>query len=159
MSNLMKIAIPLLNENLTYKDISEDAGFIDSYFEDINKPYLDNHIFMMYDANFNGKDSVNRFYKFKDLDNRYSTRVAYINSKPYTVYSFTIDNTIRNLRSGNIMLSPAQKARVLKFWDGKDAWIMNNVLLGAIYEHPIASILPEEDFSPDLGDIKKGVYS
>lgn len=156
MSNLMKIAIPLLNENLTLQDIQKQSGFVDAYFEDINKPALDSHLFLMYDADTKGNDFANCLYKLKNLDNRYSNRVAYIKNKPYYVYTFTINNVIRRLRDGNIILNPAQKQRVLEFWNHKDGWITNNILLGTMYEHPNASILPEEDYRPDFCLDKNG---
>ena len=43
--------IPLIDESFTTDDFSKEAGFIDAFDTDINKPYLDNHIFLMYDPN------------------------------------------------------------------------------------------------------------
>lgn len=156
MSNLMKIAIPLLNESITIEDIQDCSGFVDAYFEDINRPYLDNHLFLMYDNSSTGKNMADCFYKLFRLNNKYGVRTVYIKDKPYTVYMFTIDRTIRLLRDGNIILNPEQKKRVLDFWGLKDAWIMNNILLGTMYEHPETSVLPEEDYMPDLTEYKKG---
>lgn len=152
----MKIAIPLLNEDLELKDIQDDSGFVEAYFEDINKPSLTNHIFLMYDAKSQGKNTAQCLYKLQKLKNRYGTRTIYIKNKPYIVYSFTINGTIRNLRDGNIILNPLQKQRVLDFWKFKDGWIMNNVLLGTMYEHPETSILPEEDYSPEFDENEEG---
>ena len=155
MSNLMKIAIPLINDQLKLEDIQECSGFVEAYFEDKNKPFLTNHIFLMYDSLSNGSNVAECFYKLFHLKNRYGTRVIYTKNKPYTVYTFTIDSTIRDLRDGNIILSTAQKQRVLEFWESKDAWITNNILLGTMYDHPEASILPEEDYLPEIGEDEK----
>lgn len=152
----MKIAIPLLNENLELKDIQDQSGFVGAYFEDINKPFLDNHIFLMYDYSSKGKNLANCIHKLHKLNNKYSSRVVYIKNKPYLVFSYTIDYTIRNLRDGNIILNPIQKQRVLKFWGMKDSWVANNVLLGTMYEHPEPQILPEEDFAPEFDADEKG---
>jgi len=149
MSNLMKLAIPLLNPNITIKDIEGSSGFVDAFFEDKNKPSLTDHLFLMYDTNAKSKDVATCFYKLNKFTNRYSTRIARINGKPYTVYCFTINRVIKLLRDGNIMLSLEQKKRILDFWDHKDPWITNNVLLGTMYEHPEPSILPEEDYAPE----------
>lgn len=152
----MKIAIPLLNKDISLSDIQDSSGFVDAFFEDINKPALTNHIFMMYDAKASGTNVGKSWYKLQKLNNRYSTRTVYIKNKPYTVYTFTIDKTIRNLRDGNIILSNSQKERVLQFWNWKDPWISNNILLGATYDHPEPSILPEEDYMPEFSINKKG---
>ncbi len=156
MSNLMKLSIPLLHPDLNLKDIKSDSGFVDAYFEDINKPFITNCIFLMYDINSKEPNVANCFYKLQRLNNRYSTRVVSINGKQYIVYYFTINKTIRNLRDGNILLSVAQKQRILDFWGHSDAWVTNNVLLGTMYEHPEPSVLPEEDWAPEFDGYEEG---
>lgn len=144
MSNLEKIAIPLLNENLEYEDILEKNGFVDAYFENINKPSLVNHMFLLYDVD------TTKNYKLNKFDNLYSRRVVYIKGKPYYVFTFTINRTIRRLRDGNIILNNKEKERVLDFWWHKDGWISNNLLCGTIYSHPEPSVLPEEDYMDEF---------
>lgn len=156
MSNLLKLAIPLLNDKLTLEDIQEQSGFVGAFFEDINKPALNDHMFLMYDNYSGGENIINRFYKLEGLDNRYSTRTVYIKGKAYTVYTFTINGVIRNLRDGAITLNLNQKKRILNFWGNKDGWVLNNILLGTIYEKPERSVLPEEDYSPEFGENEKG---
>ena len=152
----MKLAIPLINQNITKKDIEDVNGFVNAYFEDKNKPYLTNHIFFMYDTECKNPNIASCFYKLQRLNNRYGTRIVRIKGKQYTVYSFTIDKTIRNLRDGNIILSVAQKQRILDFWEHSDAWVTNNVLLGTMYEHPESSVLPEEDWAPEEDGYEEG---
>lgn len=149
MSNLIKLAIPLLNSDLNYSDICNNSGFVEAFFEDINKPFLTDHLFLMYDIDSKEPNFANCMYRLKKLNNIYGTRIARIDGKMYKVFIFTINKTIRNLKDGNIILSVSQKQRILDFWDHKDPWIMNNVLLGTMYEHPEPSVLPEEDYAPD----------
>lgn len=156
MSNLMKLAIPLLHPDITKKDIDECSGFVEAYFEDKNKPYLTNHLFLMYDIESKQPNVATCFYKLQHLNNRYGTRVVSIKGKQYIVYYFTIDKTIRNLRDGNIILSVAQKQRILDFWGHSDAWVTNNVLLGTMYEHPEPLVLPEEDWAPEEDGYEEG---
>ena len=47
MSNITKTIIPLIDDDLTLEDFSESTGFEAVYYEDINRPYLDNHIFII----------------------------------------------------------------------------------------------------------------
>ena len=152
----MKLAIPLLNADIKESDIKEDSGFVDAYFEDKNRPYLTDHVFLMYDDNVKGEGVAKRFNKLGKLDSCYGTNIVRINGKFYTVYVFTIDRTIKNLRAGNILLSVSQKQRILDFWDHKDSWVTNNVLLGTMYEHPEQSVLPEEDYAPDWNGDEEG---
>lgn len=156
MSNLIKLAIPLLNADIKMSDIKEDSGFVGAYFEDINRPYLTDHMFLMYDDAVKGENVAKRFYKMKKLNSCHSSRIVRINDKPYTVYVFTINKTIKNLREGNILLSVKQKERILDFWDHRDSWITNNVLLGTMYEHPEPQVLPEEDYAPEWPGDEEG---
>lgn len=156
MSNLLKIALPLLNENITLKDISPETGFVDAYFEDINRPSLCQHLFLMYEATKDTKEAAERFHKFKNLNNLYSVKVIYVDKKPYTLYTFTTNRVINDLRDGNILLSPSRKQRVLDFWQWKDGWIRNNVLMGLMYTHPEPSSVPEEDYAPEFFEDEKG---
>lgn len=152
----MKLAIPLLNPDIKLSDIESTSGFVEAYFEDINKPHLTDHIFLMYDDTIKGNNVAKRFCKLGKLNSCYGTRMVRINGKLYTVYIFTINKTIRNLRAGNILLSVSQKEKILDFWDHKDPWITNNVLLGTMYEHPEPSILPEEDYVPEWTGDEEG---
>lgn len=152
----MKLAIPLLNADIKESDIKADSGFVDAYFEDKNRPYLTDHVFLMYDDNVKGENVAKRFNKLSKLNSCYGTTIVRINDKFYTVYIFTIDRTIKNLRAGNILLSVSQKQRILDFWDHKDPWVTNNVLLGTMYEYPEQSVLPEEDYAPDWDGDEEG---
>ena len=152
----MKLAIPLLNSDIKLSDLQDSSGFVGAYFEDKNKPYLVDHLFLMYDDSIKGNDVAKRHYKLYRLNSCHSSRIARINGKSYTVYVFTINSTIKNLRTGNILLSVSQKQRILDFWDHTDSWITNNVLLGTMYEHPEPQVLPEEDYAPEWPGDEEG---
>ena len=156
MNNLMKLALPLLNDSLKLEDIQEDSGFVEAYFEDKNRPFLYQNLFLMYDPRSNGKNVAHCLYKLSKLDNLYNTRVVYIKGKAYYVYTFTTNKTIELLKDGQIILNTHQKERILKFWEFKDAWVTNNILLGAMFENPEKLELPEEDYRPDLVSNEEG---
>ena len=86
MSKQCKVLIPLLGENMMLEDISEDVGFYDAYTSNIDKPYLDSHIFLVY-SNLCHTDE--RWYtnrKIKGLSTYYGSDTIYIKNKPFTVY-------------------------------------------------------------------------
>lgn len=152
MSNIEKVIIPLINDDISIEDISESNGFIGIYFEDINKPYLDNHIFLLY--NWSNNKSVTVFYKYKKLSSFYGYRIIYLKNIPYIVYIFTSNMLINRIKKGTGILRDINKVRILQFWQFKDAWITLNVMRGTIISDPLNSILPEEDFMPDEETIK-----
>lgn len=49
MSQLTKACIAL-TDGLLYEDIGDKSGFKDAALNDADRPYLDNHLFLMYDA-------------------------------------------------------------------------------------------------------------
>ena len=158
MTNLIKLAIPLIDQSLTLKDISKEMGFVDAYFEDINRPYLDYHIFLLYDANAKGVGVYDTMQKLKGLASFYGLRVIYINKKPYYLYTFTSNTAIDNLHNGRIWLNENNKLRVLQFWQFKDCWVSTNVMRGTMACEPDRSSVPEEDYQPEfkLGQNDKG---
>ena len=149
MSNLMKLAIPLLNDELTKEDFDKESGFVDAFFEDINKPACCNHIFLMYDLHSGGKNVAACNDKMFNLKNRYGYRTAYIDKKPYAIISCTANKTIRELREGSIMLSLNQKKKILDFWGSTEPWVTNNLLAGVMFSKPTKSSVPEEDYHPE----------
>lgn len=144
MSNILKVMLPLIDENISLNDISEKEGFKDAYIEDINRPYLDNHIFLMYDWDDNKSTRV--FYKFKNIKSFYGYKIIYINKKSYIVYTFTSNGIINRLKNGTAILRDINKVRILQFWNFKDAWVSLNVARGTVTGDPPKDSVPEEDY-------------
>ena len=152
MSNITKTIIPFIDNNLSLDDFSENEGFVGVYYEDINRPYLDNHIFLMY--NWDDKKSTKVFFKFKNIPSFYGYKIIYLSKKAYIVYTFTSNMLINRLKNGTCILRDVNKQRILQFWQFKDAWVTLNTLRGTIVCDPPKDILPEEDFMPDEETIK-----
>jgi len=143
MSNIYKVIIPLIDENISLDDIQDDT-FVDCYVEDINRPFLDNHIFLMY--KWDNKKSSKVFYKFRDIKSFYGYKIVYINGKSYIIYTFTSNANIRRLINGNVLLGDLTKLRILRFWQFTDKWVMFNIMRGTVMCDPPNNILPEEDY-------------
>ena len=147
MSNIAKLIIPCIDNTLSLEDFSDDAGFVDCYTEDINRPYLDYHIFLMYKW---GKiKSTKVFYKIKKIPSFYGYKIIYINGESYIIYTFTSNCLINRLKSGLTILGDINKARILRFWSFKDSWVTSNVMRGTITCGPLPNIVPEEDYLED----------
>ena len=147
MSKIAKLVAPLIDGCLSIDDFSENDGFIDLYFEDINRPWLDNHIFLMY--NWDDKKSTRVFFKYKKVKSFCGYKIIYVNKKSYIIYTFTSNSLINRLKNGVAILRDVNKQRILQFWQFKDAWITLNVMRGTITCDPPSNIVPEEDFMPD----------
>lgn len=147
MSNIAKVIIPLIDDGISLDDISEKSGFVSMYTDDINRPYLDNHIFLMY--NWDDIKSTDVFYKFRKLPSFYGYRIIYLKGVPHIVYTFTSNSLINRLKRGTAILRSINKSRVLQFWRFKDAWVSLNVTRGTVAGDPIRDALPEEDYMPE----------
>lgn len=147
MSNIAKVIIPLVDDVLSLEDLSEKTGFEGVYFEDINRPYLDNHVFLMY--NWDDKKSTKIFYKFRNMKSFYGYKIIYINRIPHIVYTFTSNSLINRLKRGTAILRDINKLRILQFWQFKDAWVALNVARGTVACDPPTEIVPEEDYLPE----------
>ena len=147
MSNISKVIIPLVDESLSLEDLSENEGFEGIYFEDINRPYLDDHVFLMY--NWDDKKSTKIFYKFRNMKSFYGYKIIYIKHVPHIVYTFTSNSLINRLKRGTAILRDINKLRILQFWQFKDAWIALNVARGTVISDPPSEIVPEEDYLPE----------
>lgn len=144
MSNIAKVIIPLVDDGISLSDLSEKEGFENIYLEDINRPYLDNHVFLMY--NWSDNKSTKIFYKFKKLKSFYGYKIIYIKSVPHIVYTFTSNSLIKRLIRGTAVLRDVNKMRILQFWQFKDVWIASNVTRGTVICDPPQDVLPEEDY-------------
>ena len=92
-----KLIIPLLDDNILLEDVSEESGFVNAYTDDINKPFYDNHIFLLYKS-VDTIESLRRFQKFNKLTTIHNIRYITINNEHYIVYTFVkINKDINNI--------------------------------------------------------------
>lgn len=148
MNFIHKFIIPLLDKRLTLEDISEDAGFCGMATYDPNRPYLDNHIFLVYSIEMTNKAiSTRKKLASLDIHNKIDCRIQ---EKPYRVFCFPIiRESILNLMSNVISLSDDEILQVYKFWNFNDSdinkYMVNNQYIPELFKE---TKVPEFDFSP-----------
>lgn len=143
MSNIYKTIIPLIDDKISLEDILDDT-FVDCFIEDINRPFLDCHIFLLYKWGENKSTKV--FYKFREIKSFYGYKIMYINGESYIVYAFTSNPIINRLKKGNTILGDISKLRILRFWQYTDDWVTINVMRGTVTCDPPSGTVPEEDY-------------
>jgi len=143
--------VPLLDDNLLYSDVSEESGFINAYTEDINRPSLQNKIFLMYDGSTNTKESLERYIKFEKLETIYSKKYITIKNVSYIIYCFIIENNkkaileiINSGKTTNLQL----RNEILQFWLSHENLELVRRLFVDNYRkgEPVKAVLPEEDY-------------
>lgn len=145
--------VPLLDDNITQSDLSEESGFVNAYTNDINRPYLYDNIFLMYKSSANTIESMNRFKKFKQLDTIHNTIYITINGEHYIVYTFQkVKNRldVKNLLIGSKCIDLNSKLYISNFWGCTTANDLTYRLFLPHYKlgDTIEATFPEEDFYP-----------
>lgn len=153
MSTQMKLIIPLLDPNITKDDLSEEAGFVDAYCYDINRPSLIDNIFLMYKADTNNKKAVLREEKFNNSKYIRSKKFIKVNDVDYIIYAFTIiNNDIRMLKRGLPLSTIKNYSKILSFWEGKDENV-NKAMLWTSEPYSVQTEqVPEADYYPSKSD-------
>lgn len=144
--------IPLLDDKITLQDISTEAGFIDAYSADINRPYLCDNIFLLYSPKLNTEESIERNERFKSLSSLYNRYEIYINGNYLILYVFTINKAIKSIINDSLMLSKKDVMRIIAFWNLTDADINSYMLdpLYVMYNKFVEKVVPEEDYRPEF---------
>lgn len=154
MSTMYKMIIPLLNDCLKKEDFSEEAGFTDAFSMDINRPYLDNHIFLMY--RFDTKESTwFRNKRFMDSGMVQNRKLIRINNTCYIVYAIPIiNNQVKRIHKGLNVSTYDDKMKIVKFWNFEEGDVNTQMFKpGATfnYEH---KTIPEEDYNEKRAQLR-----
>ena len=149
MSIHNKLILPLISNNITLEDISKETGFAGIYTLDINKPFLTNHVFLLYKkvATIEARKTREKLENFSNL---YNKRTISLNGILYNLYSFTINYPIKIIKdNGHMLLGKTEKTQIGKFWKFLDTDVTDYLLgfsyIGNLFKD---TIVPEEDFTP-----------
>lgn len=152
MSTQIKLIIPLLEEDLTKEDFTQESGFVGAYIYDKNEPSLLSHIFLMYDSENRDYKKAKTIEKLNKLKSLYARRLIRVNGHFYVLYTLSmIGKKLKDLLKGIPSFEEADITKTLGFWDLKEDDV-NRILLGI---DPLLRIdntsVPEEDYLiPDI---------
>ncbi len=139
MSQIEKLIVPLVDENITLKDV-DTSDFLGVYTEDINSPGVDYlYLVFKYDISnlrqnlsHNGVDYVRR-----------------IGNDLYHIYKFPRLPDIKKIISGNYAeLSNRGISRIHTFWSGVDDITANYPFYRTIANEKYYRVIPEEAYVP-----------
>ena len=102
-------------EVILHKSIT---NFINVYNKDINKPWLDSHIFILFKSGYDGEFDRTSLKKKKNYSTNYSYRIK---GEFYDVYVFSVPNEFKysynTILEGNVsLLIENVKKKILRFW-------------------------------------------
>lgn len=143
----------MMNENFKVDDFSEKAGFVDGYLEDINRPSLVDHIFLLYDGYLDTAEKLERDERFRSFATLYSRKTIYISGNPYLIYTFVnMSKDIRRIKDGKAPYKIDDLKKIMSFWTLNDDFIFEfacNRAVGFVTE---GLVVPEEDYRPDFDE-------
>lgn len=156
MSTMLKLIIPLLDETFTKEDFSPEAGFIDAFTEDINKPYIDNCIFLMYSAEFPTSKASDTMHKLRSSKYFYNSRLIYIKGVPYELYAISIVNeNVRRLLKGLRISKYEDIMKVIRFWDYKEGDVNTYAFNPTVVAGNLPHSVPEEDYRMTMSEVRQ----
>jgi hypothetical protein len=143
--------VPLLDDNITWSDLTVESGFINAYTTDKNRPFLEEKIFLIYDSSVNTKESMNRYKKFRQLDSLYNTKYITINNKHYMIYCFSklkYKKDINNLQLVGKTSTIDAALEINRFWTNVPVPELAQRLFLNTYRfgESMNAELPEEDY-------------
>lgn len=109
--------LPFLFENETI--FNDKYSFVNAYIEDINRPYIENSIFVLFKYDSKVYDEVNK--KMESNPYYYDKFNIFIDNEYYNEYVFIIPkdkkSTIDCIKSGfSNVISQENKERIINFW-------------------------------------------
>lgn len=154
MSKLLKLIIPLTDNNFTLKNTFNNEGFIDACDYDINQPYKENCIFLIYDGLYMADKGKELHKSLKAMSSFKDWRRSWINGKYVHIYTFALVNIEgKSMISNRIndVSTPKNLFRILRFWKG-DAEILSHLILKEKWNKCKVSSVPEEDYRGKIGE-------
>lgn len=133
-------------------------GFVNLYTADINRPYLDKHIFLVYETTSFVEQHNELNEALRSHPNFHSKYGIKVNKKFYDVYAFvhdigTFKSDIANILSGVGYIIPYKsKVKILKFWPYDIGSTEHQYLFDktAFRAEMDKIIIPEEDEPNDI---------
>ena len=96
----------------------DEYGFINAYSSDINRPYLDNHVFILFEYDPSKYDHINKYVRKNKYF--YDSKHIFINGVFYIEYIMVIiDNKslINNIKEGEFSsISTEDRFKIINFW-------------------------------------------
>lgn len=159
LNNSLLYLLPLVkDEGTNWHNYIQDMDMLDNaYSEDINCPWLVNHVMLLFKSN-TGLIFVDRFSrKAEYFTRKYQIK---INNKFYVEYIYEIPEEHAEDRlkilDGNVKnISESAKVKIMEFWCSKT----NSRIHRALYDNKSVvqpargEIVPERDFTPDKSEL------
>lgn len=139
MSQIEKLLIPLIDENIVLEDINTN-DFLGVYTEDINSPGVD-HLYLVFEYDISNLRP--------NLSKSGIDYVRRIGDKLCHIYKFPRLPDIKKILSGNYTeLSNSGISRIYTFWNNIDNITANYPFNRTLANEKYYRVIPEETYTP-----------
>ena len=140
MSVIEKLLIPLIDDNITVKDV-DTVDFCGVFTEDINYPGVD-YIYLVFNYNI---ENLRPNLAINGIDS-----AKLIGNKLYHVYKFPkVSLDLKRILKGEYRLvSNEGISKIYNFWKKRDEFIANYPFSRTIAKEAYSRIIPEETYNP-----------
>ena len=139
MSQIEKLLIPLIDDNIVLGDVDTD-DFLGVFTEDINSPGVD-HLYLVFKYNIRNLRS--------NLAKNGVDYVRRIGDELYHIYKFPRLPDVSKILKGNYTeLSNKGVSRIYSFWNNIDNITANYPFYRTIANEKYYRVIPEEVYSP-----------
>ena len=139
MSQIEKILIPLIDDNILYKDIN-NTDFVGVFTEDINAP-SSNYVYIVFTYNMM---DLHPSLGISGIDN-----IRQIGKELFQIYKFPRTSDINKILSGNYTdISNEGITKIFSFWNDIDKVTSNYPFHRTLAKQKYYRIIPEEEFIP-----------
>ena len=141
---------------------TDKYSFVNAYVEDINRPYIENTIMVLFEYNTEVYDKVDK--ELKGNKYYYGRNEVHINDVFYLEYMFVIPpefkSTINVIKDGKAYCLPYDtKLRILNFWKNINLSYMRDLLtekkdlteVKSLYD--LGEVVTEEDYVENANDL------
>lgn len=127
MSTTTKLILPLNETTIDPKYLTPDYGFVNAYTDDINRPYLDKHIFLLFELNLDTTKKIERACEL--IKNNIIPTTKKINGKMYSCYTIQITEyeALLYKKRGYPNFSDRCLIKMANFWKGAEEDVNNYV--------------------------------
>lgn len=121
--------LPFLFKDKTY--FADEYDFINAYISDINVPFYDNHVFILFKYNPEEYDHIENY--MKNNSRYFSRREVFIDGVFYLEYIYIvtpdIKEVINSIKEGLYhALTVDNKSKIIKFWNNLDLSYLRGLL-------------------------------
>ena len=139
--------LPLLDPNFYASDFIKASGFVNTFTEDIDRPWLESHTFLLFETVLNPTiESLEIDQKLQSSEYFYGLKHMKIKGKHYKLYAFVNNSSIKALQTKKHTDKVAYD--ITSFWGRHTPLDVVRTLYNPLCSYiKVKDVVPEEDYS------------